>query len=89
MDQIKLNNQLNEIYEHFDIIFDQFMDIFLKWIDKGIPKSVIMRMMAFFAIDLFYEEFGKEATHQHFYSMIENHEDSNKKDELEPDVFLN
>ena len=89
MDQIKLNNQLNEIYEHFDIIFDQFMDIFLKWIDKGIPKSVIMRMMAFFAIDLFYEEFGKEATHQHFYSMIENHEDSNKKDELESDTFFN
>ena len=89
MDKIKINNELDEIYEHVDIIFDQFMDLYVKWIDRGIPKSAIMRMMAFFAIDLFYDQFGKEATHQHFYSMIESHEDSNHKEELESNIFYN
>ena len=89
MDQIKLNKQLNEIYEHFEIIFDQFMDLYVKWVDRGIPKSVIMRTMACIVIDLFYDQFGKEATHQHFYSMIESHEDSNNKDGLESNIFYN
>jgi len=89
MNNIELNKKLDELFEHFELIFDQQMELHKRWEEKQIPKETILRMMTILTIDLACEEYGKEVTHQYFYNMIENYQDPLELEEIESDRFYN
>ena len=89
MNNIELNKKLDEIFEDFEQIFDQQMELQKAWEEKQIPKETILRMMTIFSVDLACEEYGKEVTHQYFYNMIENYQDPLELEEIESDRFYN
>jgi len=89
MNNLELNKKLDELFEHFELIFDQQMELHKGWVEKQIPKETILRMMTIFAVDLAHEEYGKEVTHQFFHNMIEDYEDPLELEEIESNRFYN
>ena len=89
MNNLELNKKLDELFEHFELIFDQQMELHKGWEEKQIPKETILRMMTIFAVDLAHEEYGKEVTHQFFHNMIEDYEDPLELEEIESNRFYN
>ena len=75
MNNIELNKKLDEIFEDFEQIFDQQMELQKVWEESQIPKEIITRMMTIFAVDLACEQYGRESAHEYFHNMIENYED--------------
>ena len=89
MNNFELNKKLDEIFENFEQIFDQQMELQKVWEENQIPKETITRMMAIFAVDLACEEYGRESAHQFFYNMVENYKDPLDIEEVESDKFYN
>ena len=86
---LEKNCKFSGNFEHFEVIFDQQMELHKGWEEKQIPKETILRMMTIFAVDLACEEYGKEVTHQYFHNMIENYEDPLELEEIESNRFYN
>ena len=89
MNNIELNKKLDEIFEDFEQIFNQQMELQKAWEKSQIPKETIIRMMAIFAVDLACEEYGRESAHQYFQNMIENYEDPLGLEDIESSKFYN
>ena len=68
------NIELDQLYEHFNLIFDQQMELYKEWTDNNVPKEIIIWWVSYFAIDLATEMYGKEVTHQLFDNMIKDHD---------------
>jgi hypothetical protein len=89
MNNIELNKKLDEIFEDFEQIFNQQMELQKAWEESQIPKETIIRMMTIFAVDLACEEYGRESAHQYFHNMIENYEDPLDLEDIESSKFYN
>ena len=70
------NIELDQLYEHFNLIFDQQMELYKEWTDKNVPEEIIIWWVAYFAIDLANEEDGKEGKYDFLHNMIENYENA-------------
>ncbi len=70
------NIELDQLYEHFNLIFDQQMELYKEWTDNNIPEEIIIWWVAYFAIDLAHEEYGKEGKYDFLHNMIQNYENA-------------
>ena len=71
------NIEINKFCDHFDLIFDQFFEIYVNWRQADIPKKTIIRTLLFFIVDLVYGEYGRGRAFLIFNKMIEDFEETN------------
>ena len=68
------NIELDQLYGHFDLIFDQQMELYKEWTDNNVPEEIIIWWVSYFLIDLILEDHDEDYCRVHFNRMINEHD---------------
>ena len=73
MNNKEMKIELDELFDHFNLIFDQQMELYMEWKVKNVPKEIIIWWISYFVIDLVHEDYDKDVCRKLFDRMIEDH----------------